>query len=302
MRYRRTIPAVLAAATLALVTGSAGVSAAPRQNVPSVERSFPVVREAAFGAPQYTVYRPADVKAVGHDLPVVVFGNGACNHESDIEYITTLSLIASHGYLVVAEGYYNGAPAGLTRDARPDLLTGAIDWAASAERTRGSDLRHRIDLSKVAVAGHSCGGIEAMVAGEDPRVDSVLALDTGFFPTSAPFGYGREELDKLHSPVLFLDGGPVDIAYENSVANYARVTVPAVHATNPDAGHAGFWHNTRNGEWDMTLTPEVVTVMVQYLDYTLFDSAAAKDYFVGANPGITKVAKWSVESKNIPQT
>ncbi|RZS91759.1 chlorophyllase-like protein [Motilibacter rhizosphaerae] len=301
MRYSRVIPAILAAGALGLVASSStDVSASTRNEQSSLSRTFPVVREAGPGAEQYTAYYPADPKAVGHDLPIVVFGNGACNHASDIEYITTLELVASHGFLVVSEGYYAGAPAGVSNAPDPSLLTKAIDWAQAQDRAHGSDLRHHVDTSSIAVAGHSCGGIEALVAGEDPRVDAVLALDTGFFPTSAPFGYGRDELAKLHSPVLFLDGGPDDIAYENSVANYGLVTVPAIHATNPDAGHAGFWHNTRKMQWDMTLTPEAATVIVQFLDLALYGNQGADAYFRGAHPGLAAVPGWSVESKDFP--
>ena len=59
---------------------------------------------------------------------MVVWGNGACNHSSDVEFIASLSLLASHGLVVSAEGYYAGAPStGVLTGVQPSLLTEAID-------------------------------------------------------------------------------------------------------------------------------------------------------------------------------
>ncbi|WP_129336400.1 hypothetical protein [Cellulomonas endophytica] len=261
----------------------------------AVDRHHPVVREAAENAPQYTVYRPLGVRG---DLPVVVWGNGACNHATDIEYVTALSLLASHGFVVISEGYYAGAPEGVTGGVQPELLTGAIDWAERADRRGYNDLKKSLDLSRVALAGHSCGGIEALVAGDDPRVDAVLSLNSGFFPDAGIFGYGREELAELHAPVLFVDGGPEAIEYQNSRDNYALVTVPAIAASAEDAQHTGLWHNTRDDAADSTIALEADVVVTNYLDFVLNGNAAARDYFLGTSPGLAAVPGWTVESRN----
>ena len=261
---------------------------------PAIDRHYPVVREAAKGAPQYTVYRPVGARG---RLPVVVWGNGACNHKSDVEFIASLSLLASHGFVVIAEGYYAGAPSsGVPSGVQPALLTGAIDWAQQAA-DRHTKLRNRLDLRKIAVAGQSCGGLEALVAGADPRVDAVLSLNSGFFPTPI-LGYDRSELAKLHTPVLFVEGGPTDVAYQNTLDNYLLVTVPALHVGNTDAGHTGLWHNTRNDVADSTITLETDVVLTNYLDFTLNGNRRARAYLLGANPGLEEVQKWSVESRN----
>src|SRR3712207_7237588 len=111
----------------AVAAGTAPAKRPERAAPTAVSQHFPVIREAAENAPQYTVYRPVGARG---DLPVVVWGNGACNHATDVEYITALSLLASHGFVVIAEGYYAGAPeTGVPTGVQPSLLTGAIDWA-----------------------------------------------------------------------------------------------------------------------------------------------------------------------------
>lgn len=296
-RLRTVIVATVAAAMIVAgglwVVGPADASG--RNSTPAIERHYPVVREAAAGARQYTVYRPVGAKG---KFPVVVWGNGACNHASDVEYVTSLSLLASHGFVVISEGYYAGAPAtGVPTGVQPSLLTTAIDWAEQQDSSRRSELRHRLDLDKIVVAGQSCGGLEALVAGADPRVAAVLSLNSGFFPTPI-FGYDRSELAKLHTPVLFMEGGPTDVAYQNTLDNYALVTVPAIRVGNTDAGHTGQWHNTRNNAADSTITLETDVVLTNYLDFILNGNRTARSYFLGADPGLGKVAKWSVESRN----
>ncbi len=213
-------------------------------------------------------------------------------------FIASLSLLASHGFVVIAEGYYAVAPsAGVPSGVQPALLTGAIDWAHKADSDRRSELRKQLDLRKIAVAGQSCGGLEALVAAADPRVDAVLSLNSGFFPTPI-LGYDRTELAKLHTPALFVEGGPTDVAYQNTLDNYALVTVPALHIGNTDAGHTGLWHNTRKDVADSTITLEADVVLTNYLDFTLNGNQRARAYFLGANPGLDEVAKWSVESRN----
>jgi predicted alpha/beta-hydrolase family hydrolase len=292
----------LVATSVAIATPSLAASGSPAdthrppQTTSAVDVHLPVVREAAEGAPQYTVYRPADGK--GRDAyPVVVWGNGACNHKTDVEFIASLSLLASHGFVVIAEGYYAGAPAtGVPEGAQPSLLTGAIDWAEQADRRGLNSLRHRLDLDKVAIAGQSCGGIEALAAGDDPRAKAVLSLNSGLFPTPV-LGYGREELAQITAPILFVDGGPTDVAYQNTIDNYALVTSPTIRVSNADAGHTGLWHNTRNNVADATITLEADVVLTQYLDFVLNGNAAAGAYFLGESPGITAVTPWTVESK-----
>ncbi|MDQ7808642.1 hypothetical protein Q5425_33330 [Amycolatopsis sp. A133] len=301
-------PALAAAATALLaVTAAVVVPGSPEAEVaappapPASSVFHPVVREAAAGtgdyAAEYTVYRPADLGAGPGRLPVVVFGNGACRHTSNNELLTLETLLAAHGFVVVAVGGFD-EPA-LTENGSPEpaVITDAITWAERENGRRGSALRNRLDPRRIGVAGHSCGGIEALVAGADPRVKSVLSLDSGFF-ADGTLGYGRENLQKLHTPVLFADGGPDDVAYPNSGANYDLVTVPAVRATNPAAGHTGFVYGQRAELPDPSVREEAVRVLTAWFDFTLNGNRTARGYFLGAGCGLCATPGWTVTSKN----
>ncbi|MBX6385373.1 MAG: hypothetical protein IRZ07_20765, partial [Microbispora sp.] len=264
-------------------------SPSPTPSRPAIENNFPVTREGAYGTNRYTVFRPSNPAAVGHPMPVLVFGNGACAHTDGSEVIQALTFIAARGFVVVDTASVDGSPNGVQSGSPiPSLLTDAISWAERENARAGSPLYQRLDLSKVAAAGHSCGGLEALIAGQDQRVKSVVSLDSGLFADGS-FGYSRAELYKLHTPVLFLDGGPSDIAYDNSRANYDLVQVPAVLAEHPQAGHVGFITGSQ-----MT---DGMTVVVQFLDMTLNGNATARAYILDPS-GLAARAPWTVRNKN----
>ncbi|WP_328453269.1 poly(ethylene terephthalate) hydrolase family protein [Amycolatopsis sp. NBC_00438] len=293
------------AVTAAVATGSgspdADIAVAAAPAPPASAVFHPVVREPAARtgayAAEYTVYRPADLDRTRDRLPVVVFGNGACRHTSNDELLTVETLLAAHGFVVVAVGGFDQPALTENGTAEPKVITDAITWAGREDGRPGSALRNRLDTRRTGVAGHSCGGIEALVAGADPRVKSVLSLDSGFF-ADGTLGYGRENLGNLHTPTLFVDGGPDDVAYANSGANYDLVTVPAVRATNPAAGHTGFVYGQRGALPDPSVREEAVRVLVAWFDFTLNGNRTARGYFLGAGCGLCATPGWTVGSKN----
>ncbi|ROP35843.1 cellulose-binding domain-containing protein [Saccharothrix texasensis] len=256
---------------------------------PMIENNFSVTREGAYGDNRFTVFRPSNPQAVDRPLPVLAFGNGACAHTDNSEVTRILTFVASKGFVVVdtgsVDGSANGVPSG---SPIPSLLTDAITWAEREQNRSGAVLRQRLDLTGVATAGHSCGGLEAMVAAQDRRVSGVVSLNSGFFADGS-FGYPRSELGKLHTPALFMDGGSSDIAYANNQANYDLATVPAVLARHPQAGHTGFITGSQ-------LTDGMTTV-VQFLDMVLNGNETARAYVLSPS-GLAAKAPWVVAKKN----
>jgi dienelactone hydrolase len=103
-------------------------------------------------------------------MPIVLFGEGGCLAIGTM-YPAFLTEIASHGYLVLANGplmkeRFQAAPqtvdiSGIMQTLRrPQTkvqdLTDSIDWAI-----KGAGAKYgNIDTTKIAAMGQSCGGLE----------------------------------------------------------------------------------------------------------------------------------------------
>ena len=286
---RPTTPPVFTLNGTACTGSTTTTTTTPRPGRPMIENNFPVTREGAYGDNRFTVFRPSDPRAVGRALPVLAFGNGACAHTNNSEVTRALTFIASKGFAVVNTGSVDGSPNGVPSGSPiPSLLTDAITWAEREQNRSGAPLGRHLDLTRVATAGHSCGGLEAMVAAQDRRVSGVVSLNSGFFADGA-FGYPRSELNELHTPALFMDGGSSDIAYANNQANYDLVGVPAVLARHPQAGHGGFITGAQMADG--------MTTVVQFLDMVLNGDQTARDYLLSPS-GLAAKAPWVVARKN----
>jgi hypothetical protein len=266
---------------------------------PSVASTYKdVVREAAPGLPGYTVYRPLDLGGGANArFPVVAWSNGGCAESND-SHLYFLTQVAAHGFVIVAHGApdVHTSPGGIAQD---DRLVKAIDWAFSPPTNGGPTYFDRLDSRKVATAGHSCGGIDAIRAGtRDERVTSIISLNSSCYPDnsdggrSGPLAVCRSDLDRLGGPVLFVTGGPTDIAHDNSVANFNLVAeVPAALASHESAGHSGFF-----GSAPRHVQLEAVAAVVNWLDATLNGNAESLSYFSGSDPRLGQVDGWTVES------
>ncbi|AQZ61226.1 unnamed protein product [[Actinomadura] parvosata subsp. kistnae] len=293
----KTLRALLAATVAAVVLTASGTATAaplgPAATGAPARTVLATVREAADGLPGHTVYRPADLKALRKgSLPVIVHGNGACA-TSNLEGIAFLTGLASQGYIVIANGGVADFPVPSTPDrttAHPEALLAAARWATGSKQAR-KQFDGRVDPTRVGVLGHSCGGIEALAAGTDPIVDAVAGFNTGYFPEPSFGGYGRDRLAALHTPTLLVNGGPDDVAYQNSMENYALLGVPAVLASDAAAGHVGLIAGLEAIEgWQ---------VAADWFDYVLRGDRAAGARFVGPDCGLCGEDGWTVESKGL---
>ena len=100
----------------------------------------------------------------------------------------------------------------------------------------------------------------------------------------------KAALEKLHTPIIYILGGPSDIAYANGVDDFSRLKVPAFLA-NLDVGHGGTFLDANGGR--------EASVAVSWLDWQLKGDAVAAKRFVGADCGLCKDPDWKVEAKNL---
>jgi dienelactone hydrolase len=249
--------------------------------------------------PDNTLYEPLENQSKGNKpLPVLVWGNGGC---ADIgsSAKNILLEVASHGFFVIALGMPGEWPppkgAGAMRTTAASQMIDAINWVTAENVKLGSSYYQRLDTNRIAVAGHSCGGLQALQAAADSRVATSVILDSGVLLDPPPFPMpgvktnDKSELQDIHGPVLYLIGGPTDIAYKNALDDYERITRVPVFTGNTNVGHGGTFAEPNGGSYGR--------VMTAWLQWRLKDDVKAAQMFVGARCGLCVDTAWTVQRK-----
>jgi hypothetical protein len=300
---------------------------------------YPAVIEGDTAVPGHTIYRPENMSSFSQKnaMPVVAWGNGGCANSSTF-YAPFLAEIASQGFLVVAIGPFapkeasnSGGGMGMGGGTKSAQLLEALDWATAENKRKDSMYYQKLDPSKFAVFGHSCGGLQALEVSPDPRVSTVLVMDSGLFgpggsprmgapkagpppqvgaqqpgtpQAGAPQGkmppggmmmampaVGKEVLQKLHTPVIYIIGGEKDIAYPQAIDDFSKIDKVPVAMANLDVGHGGTYNQPNGGEFGR--------VAVSWLKWTLKKDETAGKMFAGESCGLCKDDKWKFEKKKM---
>ncbi|MEY4640479.1 MAG: hypothetical protein RLZZ227_473 [Pseudomonadota bacterium] len=257
--------------------------------------SWPALAEARADLPLHTLYRPASLPDAA--LPLLIWGNGGCS-ANGLAHAGFLREIASHGYVVVALGSAQApraaaaapaaAPAGDATDAAQ--MIEALEWATRITRAEADPLNGHIDVEHAAIAGHSCGGLQALKVSADERIDTSLIFNSGIYVR--PGGRSGVAIDKsalaaLHGPIAYFTGGADDIAHANAVDDVQRIEqVPVFFGWKP-VGHGGTFAEPNGGAW--------AEVAVRWLDWQLKGAPANAAWFSGADCGLCTAADWTVE-------
>jgi hypothetical protein len=270
--------------------------------------AFPAMKEEIASLPRHVVYRPGELTALGRTkLGVMAWGNGGCSDDAASSRFHLLE-IASHGYLVLASGRILSGPGAPPREPRPATppgqiapprtqvsdLTDAVDWALAENQRAGSPYFGRIDPAQIAYSGWSCGGLQALQVAKDPRVKTLVIHNSGVLndgprSTIPGMNVGKEILQTLHTPVIYIQGGPTDIAYANGMDDFNRIThVPAAIANLP-VGHGGTFNEPNGGA--------AASVAVSWLNWQLRGDAQSAKRFVGEDCGLCKDTQWSLQRK-----
>jgi len=272
---------------------------------------FPAMKEEVPSLPNHVVYRPRDLDRLdGTRLGLYVFGNGACSDDGASARLHLLE-IASHGFIAIAPGRIRNGPGATAPPSRPrrpegdppqfpppptthkDLLA-ALDWALAQNADPASPFHGKLDPEAVAVSGFSCGGIQALEIAADPRVKTVVVMNSGLFTDGSRItgmDAPKSLLETLHTPTLYILGGESDIAYANGMDDFARINHVPVMVANLDVGHGGTYWEPNGGA--------AAAVTVAWLKWQLRGDADAAKWFVGSDCRLCTDPAWKVQKKRI---
>jgi hypothetical protein len=282
---------------------------------------YAVVIEHDPGLATHTIYRPRDLTMDEH--PVLVWGEGGCA-KNGLMFPEYLSEIASHGFVVIADGPPIARPAGGPGNGPPpgaggaaparggpppggggggppadrftmvdgSALVAAMDWLEAESNNRSSRFYGKVDVERVAAMGMSCGGLMSYGASSDARVATVGIWNSGLFEDERNAGIYAG----IHSSVIIVTGGESDVAYANGKRDFEVMPprVPVFYGVLPSVGHGGTYNQDNGGPFGV--------VAVAWLKWQLLGDtgAAGRGYFVGADCGLCKDASWQVSSRALP--
>lgn len=243
------------------------------------------------GIREGTIFRPSDLGA-GKKYPIFVWGQGGCSKKG-LDSQAAMSEIASHGYFVIADGTPTGSG---NRDQTGDVvgmakpLIAYIDWAIAENGKACSAYFQSLDTTKIAANGFSCGGLMAEGTAGDPRITTWGLTSSGMFSVKEAF------YKSIHTPVLLIEGGPSDIAYENGERDYdniSKLTVPLMWFSK-DIGHGGDLFSNRGGDF--------TKIGLAWLNWWLKGDmgATGKGVLVGAGCSYCSNSAWEVKSAHLP--
>lgn len=247
--------------------------------------------------PTHTVFRPENLSVFGNGnkLPVIAWGNGACNN-SPWEHLNFLSEVASHGFLVIAIGPIPEEGEQKRESSESSLLLDALDWAIAQNNNNESSYHNKINTENIAVSGMSCGGLQALEVSPDERITTVGVFNSGILPSPDSGMEGmpslsKDQLNKLHSPTLYILGGESDIAFDNGMDDFKRINHVPVFMANMDVGHGGTYAEPHGGEF--------AKVATAWYQWQLKGDEKAGKMFTGSPSGLSKSSQWTVQKKNI---
>ena len=163
----------------------------------------------------------------------------------------------------------------------------ALDWITNKAGDQNSEYYGAVNTNQVAVMGMSCGGCQAIYASCDPRVKTLVVLNSGM-GTMTLANASAVNVRAIHTPTVYITGGEADIAYKNAEVDYNTLKNVPVSWVNLPVGHGGTYAEEFGGEFSRMTRA--------WLDYVFKGHNEGERLF--KNKDLTGFEKWTIESKN----
>lgn len=233
----------------------------------------------------FVVYHPLEMR---EKMPVLVFCNGGCM-DTSIGYENMLNDIASYGYIVIAIGELQMfAQHEKDQHTPSSMVVKALDWISLQASDPNSAYYNKIDVDRIAAAGHSCGGAQVLANAADARIKTYLILNAGMGEMTMADANAKA-LKNLHGPILYLVGEKTDVAWPNAQMDFKAIKkTPVVLADNTQSGHGGTYEQHNGGA--------NARMVRAWLDWQLKGKNEHEKLFVSGE--LTDYEGWTIMQKN----
>ncbi|MDG4767616.1 chlorophyllase [Solwaraspora sp. WMMD406] len=252
---------------------------APTDELDVDSRTLDLNRDGDRPLPVTVWYPVTGADTTTERFPVVLFSHGLGGNPADYEAI--LTAWAAAGFVVAAPTYpytSQGGSGGNALDVlnQPADASYVLDELLALDGRDGDPFAGRLDVERVAAAGHSAGGITTVglfTAARDERLDagivlagSALGVGSAFSGAAAPQLFIHGELDEV-------------VSYASGKAAYERVPWPKAMLTLPDGDHGQSLLRPGNPAYDVVLGSST-----DFLRWTLYGDDGARQRLTEAPP------------------
>jgi dienelactone hydrolase len=250
----------------------------------TVKGPFETVSENVDGA---ILYRPKNM-ITGCLYPVITWGHGAGGSPSN--YTTVLTMMASHGFVVIASTAGNVQDGGSSTNQFKNKMVEVAEWVIKQKDNSSSVLYQKIDTAKIGAAGHSQGGYGASEAGQNPLIKTSVSI-------SGAVGSSNQK-----GPAFIICGGKDT----NSGARCEDHPTATFNGTTGVPVFFGKCLNADHGNWgfeamlaDKTKPHDIVQATIAWFRYHLMGDEVYRSWFYGADCYLCKHANWNVQRKSM---
>jgi hypothetical protein len=260
-------------AAQAASAGMSGGAAAPgASSLPAISDAgakgpFEIqVQETLEGLSTHILIAPKELGKDGIKHPIVVWINGAGTGSTG--YRNMLDNVAAHGFFLLddKQSTFESAP-------EVEAQKAAIDWVIMQAEKQGGPYFGKLDTSRIAIAGHSMGGVSTFGNAKDTRIKTSIHMAGGV--TGNPEGVDESWLQDLHVPATFLCGERDTNGLPRCMKDFqgAPPAVPLFFGILAGVGHTDEFTQPNGGRWGR--------ILISWLRWQLADDASFAKAFQG---------------------